>query len=81
MYTNKPTAINLKRKQLGKKEQGDREIDKAMTTVQPRDEVGLENKAMAASEENTEYMRQEIWKQKGKDLVINKIRKYKSRRK
>ena len=53
-----------------------------MTVVQPRDEADLENKAMAVSKERrAQNMRQVIWKQKGNDLVINKIRKYKSGRK
>lgn len=57
-----------------------KEADQAVTIVQPWDEAGLEDKAMVLSEESPEYMRREIWKQKGKDLAINKIRKYESRK-
>lgn len=54
--------------------------DKAMTVVQPGDEVGLENKAMAVSKEKPRIWDKKNWKQKGDNVVINKIRKYKSRR-
>lgn len=40
-----------------------------------------QNKARAVGEENPEYLRQKIWKRKGKDSVINKIRKCKEMKK
>lgn len=40
-----------------------------------------QNKAKAVGEVNPEYLRQKIWKWKGKDLVINRIRKCKEMKK